>query len=73
MILIQKVKNLLHGLLHKLTYKFINDKHHISVSLTAQAYQKYVKKNGEEKLLPGLHLNHKQLFFLNFAQVCYLF
>ncbi|CAK6441969.1 unnamed protein product [Pipistrellus nathusii] len=34
-----------------------------------RAYQKYVKKNGEEKLLPGLHLNHKQLFFLNFAQV----
>lgn len=34
-----------------------------------RAYQKYVKKNGEEKLLPGLDLNHKQLFFLNFAQV----
>ncbi|XP_023379788.1 neprilysin [Pteropus vampyrus] len=34
-----------------------------------RAYQNYVKKNGEEKLLPGLDLNHKQLFFLNFAQV----
>ncbi|KAB0393662.1 hypothetical protein E2I00_019394 [Balaenoptera physalus] len=34
-----------------------------------RAYQNYVKKHGEEKLLPGLDLNHKQLFFLNFAQV----
>lgn len=34
-----------------------------------RAYQSYVQKNGEEKLLPGLDLNHKQLFFLNFAQV----
>ncbi|XP_066475083.1 neprilysin [Tiliqua scincoides] len=34
-----------------------------------RAYQNYVKKNGEEKLLPGLHLSHKQLFFMNFAQV----
>uniref|UniRef100_A0A8C4MVE4 Neprilysin n=1 Tax=Equus asinus asinus TaxID=83772 RepID=A0A8C4MVE4_EQUAS len=34
-----------------------------------RAYQNYVKKNGEEKLLPGIDLNHKQLFFLNFAQV----
>ncbi|KFO27911.1 Neprilysin [Fukomys damarensis] len=34
-----------------------------------RAYQNYVKKNGAEKLLPGLDLNHKQLFFLNFAQV----
>ncbi|KAI2532081.1 membrane metalloendopeptidase [Homo sapiens] len=34
-----------------------------------RAYQNYIKKNGEEKLLPGLDLNHKQLFFLNFAQV----
>ncbi|XP_028924810.1 neprilysin [Ornithorhynchus anatinus] len=34
-----------------------------------RAYQNLVKKNGEEKLLPGLDLNHKQLFFLNFAQV----
>uniref|UniRef100_A0A8C5RQ17 Neprilysin n=1 Tax=Laticauda laticaudata TaxID=8630 RepID=A0A8C5RQ17_LATLA len=34
-----------------------------------RAYESYVQKNGEEKLLPGLDLNHKQLFFLNFAQV----
>ncbi|XP_057612964.1 neprilysin [Chionomys nivalis] len=34
-----------------------------------RAYQNYVKKNGEEKLLPGIDLSHKQLFFLNFAQV----
>ncbi|XP_020844584.1 neprilysin isoform X2 [Phascolarctos cinereus] len=34
-----------------------------------RAYQNFVKKNGKEKLLPGLKLNHKQLFFLNFAQV----
>lgn len=34
-----------------------------------RAYQNYVRKHGEEKLLPGLDLNHKQLFFLNFAQV----
>ncbi|XP_061684047.1 neprilysin-like isoform X3 [Syngnathoides biaculeatus] len=34
-----------------------------------QAYKNYVKKHGEEALLPGLNLNHDQLFFLNFAQV----
>ncbi|KAM9033648.1 neprilysin [Sarcophilus harrisii] len=34
-----------------------------------RAYQNFVKKNGKEKLLPGLDLNHNQLFFLNFAQV----
>ncbi|KAJ6669396.1 hypothetical protein lerEdw1_008205 [Lerista edwardsae] len=34
-----------------------------------RAYQNFVKKNGEEKLLPGLPLTHKQLFFVNFAQV----
>ncbi|XP_074154146.1 neprilysin [Sminthopsis crassicaudata] len=34
-----------------------------------RAYQNYVKKNGKEKLLPGLDLDHKQLFFLNYAQV----
>uniref|UniRef100_A0A8B9VW84 Neprilysin n=1 Tax=Anas zonorhyncha TaxID=75864 RepID=A0A8B9VW84_9AVES len=34
-----------------------------------RAYQNYVKKNGKEKLLPGLDMNHQQLFFLNFAQV----
>ncbi|CAB1348267.1 unnamed protein product [Coregonus sp. 'balchen'] len=33
------------------------------------AYQNYVEKNGNEPLLPGINLNHQQLFFLNFAQV----
>uniref|UniRef100_UPI00398E31A1 membrane metallo-endopeptidase-like 1 n=1 Tax=Pristiophorus japonicus TaxID=55135 RepID=UPI00398E31A1 len=34
-----------------------------------KAYLKWVKKEGEEVKLPGLDLTHKQLFFLNFAQV----
>ncbi|KAF4101555.1 neprilysin-like isoform X1 [Onychostoma macrolepis] len=34
-----------------------------------QAYQNYVKKHGKEALLPGIDLDHEQLFFLNFAQV----
>ncbi|KFW91576.1 neprilysin [Phalacrocorax carbo] len=34
-----------------------------------KAYQNFVKKHGKEKLLPGLKMSHKQLFFLNFAQV----
>ncbi|XP_077466758.1 neprilysin-like [Stigmatopora argus] len=34
-----------------------------------QAYKNNVKKHGEEAQLPGLHLNHDQLFFLNFAQI----
>ncbi|XP_031570959.1 endothelin-converting enzyme homolog isoform X2 [Actinia tenebrosa] len=35
-----------------------------------QAYQIWKKKNGkEEKRLPGLDLNHDQLFFLSFAQI----
>ncbi|XP_064418278.1 neprilysin isoform X2 [Latimeria chalumnae] len=34
-----------------------------------KAYENYVKRNGNEHLFPGLDLNHKQLFFLNFAQV----
>ncbi|NXW92005.1 NEP protein, partial [Alopecoenas beccarii] len=34
-----------------------------------KAYENFVKKHGKEKLLPGLDMNHKQLFFLNFAQV----
>uniref|UniRef100_S4RQK9 Neprilysin n=1 Tax=Petromyzon marinus TaxID=7757 RepID=S4RQK9_PETMA len=34
-----------------------------------EAYMAWVKDNGEELPLPGLHLSHQQLFFLNFAQV----
>ncbi|KAJ8371263.1 hypothetical protein SKAU_G00112910 [Synaphobranchus kaupii] len=34
-----------------------------------RAYLKWVEREGEEPRLPGLDLNHKQLFFLNFAQV----
>ncbi|NXT75702.1 NEP protein, partial [Zapornia atra] len=34
-----------------------------------KAYKNFVKKHGKEKLLPGLDMNHNQLFFLNFAQV----
>ncbi|NXF32543.1 NEP protein, partial [Nyctibius bracteatus] len=34
-----------------------------------KAYENFVNKHGKEKLLPGLEMNHKQLFFLNFAQV----
>ncbi|XP_067851019.1 neprilysin-like [Heptranchias perlo] len=34
-----------------------------------KAYQLHVKKSGKDGLLPGIDLNHNQLFFLNFAQV----
>uniref|UniRef100_A0AAR2JNR2 Membrane metallo-endopeptidase-like 1 n=1 Tax=Pygocentrus nattereri TaxID=42514 RepID=A0AAR2JNR2_PYGNA len=34
-----------------------------------KAYMKWVEREGEEPRLPGLDLDHKQLFFLNFAQV----
>uniref|UniRef100_UPI00398E72D4 neprilysin-like isoform X2 n=1 Tax=Pristiophorus japonicus TaxID=55135 RepID=UPI00398E72D4 len=34
-----------------------------------KAYQAHVKKSGKDGLLPGVNLNHDQLFFLNFAQV----
>ncbi|NWZ34315.1 NEP protein, partial [Brachypodius atriceps] len=34
-----------------------------------KAYENFVRKHGKEKLLPGLDMNNKQLFFLNFAQV----
>ncbi|XP_072897323.1 endothelin-converting enzyme 2-like isoform X2 [Hemitrygon akajei] len=33
------------------------------------AYKAWVKRNGEEKLLPALGLNNHQLFFVGFAQV----
>ncbi|XP_076053157.1 neprilysin-1-like [Oratosquilla oratoria] len=34
-----------------------------------RAYRQWVERNGEEKLLPGMNLNHDQLFFLNYAQI----
>lgn len=34
-----------------------------------KAYQNFVQKNGNEKRLPGIDLDHNQLFFLNFAQI----
>ncbi|KAK9502137.1 hypothetical protein O3M35_012728 [Rhynocoris fuscipes] len=34
-----------------------------------RAYKKWVSRNGEEPLLPGINLNHDQLFFLNYAQI----
>ncbi|XP_034022123.1 membrane metallo-endopeptidase-like 1 [Thalassophryne amazonica] len=34
-----------------------------------KAYLKWVERHGEELRLPGLDMDHKQLFFLNFAQV----
>ncbi|XP_011675430.2 endothelin-converting enzyme homolog [Strongylocentrotus purpuratus] len=33
------------------------------------AYLEWIREHGEEQLLPALGLNHKQLFFLGFAQV----
>lgn len=43
---------------------------YICVCMCLQAYLKWVEREGEEPRLPGLDLDHKQLFFLNFAQVC---
>uniref|UniRef100_A0AAY5JYJ0 Membrane metallo-endopeptidase-like 1 n=1 Tax=Esox lucius TaxID=8010 RepID=A0AAY5JYJ0_ESOLU len=34
-----------------------------------KAYMKWLEREGEELRLPGLDMDHKQLFFLNFAQV----
>ncbi|XP_014799382.1 PREDICTED: membrane metallo-endopeptidase-like 1 [Calidris pugnax] len=34
-----------------------------------KAYLKWLEREGKEPKLPGLNLSHKQLFFLNFAQV----
>lgn len=39
------------------------------VCACSQAYLKWVEMEGEEPRLPGLDMDHKQLFFLNFAQV----
>lgn len=43
----------------------------LNVFLYLQAYLKWVEMQGEELRLPGLDMDHKQLFFLNFAQVSY--
>ncbi|XP_074604806.1 neprilysin-1-like isoform X2 [Brevipalpus obovatus] len=34
-----------------------------------RAFKKWEAENGPESLLPGLNLNHDQLFFLNYAQI----
>lgn len=34
-----------------------------------QAYQNWLKKNGDEETLPTLGLTNHQLFFVGFAQV----
>ncbi|NXH20505.1 NEP protein, partial [Bucco capensis] len=34
-----------------------------------KAYENFINKHGKERLLPGLEMDHKQLLFLNFAQV----
>lgn len=39
------------------------------LSILFQAYRQWVARNGEEKLLPGISLNHDQLFFLNYARI----
>lgn len=39
------------------------------LSLTAQAYQKWVREHGPERPLPGLRYTHEQLLFIAFAQV----
>ncbi|XP_031569781.1 endothelin-converting enzyme 1-like isoform X2 [Actinia tenebrosa] len=38
------------------------------IKLAYDAYQRWTKENGTEKILPGLDLNPNQLFFLGFAQ-----
>lgn len=40
-----------------------------TVLLGFQAYQNWLKKNGEEETLPTLGLTNHQLFFVGFAQV----
>ena len=38
-----------------------------------RAYKKWVEVHGEEAELPGLNMTHDQLFFLNYAQVRWIF
>ncbi|CAG2183811.1 unnamed protein product, partial [Oppiella nova] len=33
------------------------------------AFKRWEKQNGVEPRLPGIHLTHDQLFFLNYAQI----
>lgn len=40
--------------------------------LGLQAYQNWLKKNGDEETLPTLGLTNHQLFFVGFAQVGHL-
>lgn len=40
-----------------------------AIEAAFKAYLTWISKNGEEKPLPLLNLNHKQLFFVSFAQV----
>lgn len=37
--------------------------------IRSQAYRKWVTQRGVDADLPGLNLNHDQLFFLNYAQI----
>lgn len=42
-----------------------------NVFYCTQAYQTWVKENGQEKLLPGLKYNQNQLFWTSAANVSY--
>lgn len=44
-------------------HKFLTESDHL------QAYRKWVQLHGTDDDLPGLDLNHDQLFFLNYAQI----
>ncbi|KAG9348143.1 hypothetical protein JZ751_001878 [Albula glossodonta] len=58
---------------HEITHGFDDNGENIAdnggIRQSYQAYQNYISKHGEEAPLPGIDLNHQQLFFLNFAQV----
>lgn len=54
---------------HRFTLTVWAGSRNISTQFILQAYENFVQKHGKEKLLPGLDMNHQQLFFLNFAQV----
>lgn len=47
-----------------------SDHNHICIlSVSVQAYQKWVREHGPERPLPGLKYTHEQLLFIAFAQV----